>query len=209
MAGPDWSFEREARRTGHGFIAGVDEVGRGPLAGPVVTAAVILPFEMRLEGVRDSKKLNHGQRLKARERILASAKAWAWGAASPAEIDRLNIHRASLLAMRRAVLSLEPTPDYLLVDGRFTLDLETGAGQKAVIKGDDRSVSIAAASILAKVMRDEIMVRLDRVFPGYGLAQNKGYPTKDHKEALSRLGPCPIHRRSFRPLCQEQGVLFP
>ncbi len=209
MAGPDWSFEHEARRAGHGYIAGVDEAGRGPLAGPVVTAAVILPFELRIEGIRDSKKLNPRQRLQARENILGAAHAFAWGAASPTEIDRLNIHQASLLAMLRAVLNLTPLPDYLLVDGKFTLELDSSTGQKAVVKGDDRSVSIAAASILAKVMRDDIMERLDRAFPGYGLAQNKGYPTREHKEALSRLGPCPAHRRSFRPLNQAQGSLFP
>ncbi len=178
------------------------------MAGPVVTAAVILPFNMKMDGVRDSKKLSSGQRLKARESILKSALTFAWGAASPAEIDRLNIHRASLLAMRRAVLKLRPGPDYLLVDGRFTLDLAAGPAQKAVVKGDDRSVSIAAASILAKVMRDEIMVRLARAFPGYGLERNKGYPTKDHKEALVRLGPCPAHRFSYRPVKETQGSLF-
>ncbi len=179
------------------------------MAGPVVTAAVILPYNRNIDGVRDSKKLSHEQRLKARERILKGALTFAWGAASPTEIDRLNIHRATLLAMRRAVLKLRPGPDYLLVDGKFTLDLHPGYGQRAVIKGDDRSVSIAAASILAKVMRDEIMVRLAHFFPGYGLEQNKGYPTKDHREALARLGPCPAHRRSFGPLKQIQGCLFP
>ena len=209
MAGPDWSFEQEALQAGHGYIAGVDEAGRGPLAGPVVTAAVILPFEREIQGIRDSKKLSHGQRLKARERILDQALAYSWGAASPTEIDRLNIHQATLLAMRRAVTGLRPGPDFLLVDGRFTIAPHPGYGQRAVIKGDDRSFSIAAASILAKVMRDEIMFRLARAFPGYGLDRNKGYPTKDHREALARLGPCPAHRRSFAPVKQIQGSLFP
>jgi len=113
-----------------------------------------------------------------------------------------------LLAMRRAVLKLKPGPDFLLIDGRFTLELEDKPRQKALVKGDDRSFSIAAASILAKVMRDDIMTRLDRAFPGYGLAKNKGYPTRAHKEALARLGPCPAHRRSFRPLKEVQGSLF-
>ncbi len=178
------------------------------MAGPVITAAVILPFDRDIPGVRDSKKLSHEQRVKAYEKIVDLALAYAWGAASPPEIDRINIHQASLLAMRRAVLKLRPGPDFLLVDGKFTLDLETGPSQRALVKGDDRSVSVAAASILAKVMRDDIMVRLDRAFPGYGLAKNKGYPTKAHKEALARLGPCPAHRRSFRPLKEVQGSLF-
>ena len=207
---PDWLLESEAAERGHRLIAGVDEVGRGPLAGPVITAAVILPLGRSLDLVRDSKSLNHDQRLKAREEILSTARAVAYGAAGPGEIDRLNIHRASLTAMKRAVLALTPRPDFVLVDGRFKLGLEPelGLAQKAVVKGDARSVSVAAASILAKVKRDRIMALLDRIFPGYGLAAHKGYPTRAHKEALCRLGPCPAHRRSYRPLRESQGELF-
>jgi len=207
---PDWLLEHEAAQSGHRLIAGVDEVGRGPLAGPVITAAVILPLGLALDLVRDSKSLTHDQRLRAREEILGSARAVAYGAAGPGEIDRFNIHQASLTAMKRAVLALEPRPDFVLVDGRHELSLEPGLGlaQRAVVKGDARSVSVAAASILAKVRRDRIMDVLDRVFPGYGLAAHKGYPTRAHREALCRLGPCPAHRRSYRPLREVQGELF-
>jgi len=163
-----------------------------------VAAAVVLPLGQALEGIRDSKRLSQTQRLAARERILASALAVGWGAAGPGEIDRLNILQASLLAMQRAVAALEPKPDFILVDGRQIIDLDLP--QRAVVRGDALSVSVASASILAKVVRDRMMTILDGVFPGYGLAQHKGYPTRGHLSALGRLGPCPAHRRSFRPV---------
>lgn len=198
MAGPDWNLEREAAATGCGLVAGVDEAGRGPLAGPVVAAAVILPLGQDVAGVDDSKRLSHYRRVKAMDAILASAQAVGIGAASPGEIDRLNILQATLLAMKRAVLDMGQRPGFILIDGRQTIDLTQP--QQAVVKGDARSCSIAAASILAKVTRDRMMTMWDRVFPGYGFARHKGYPTREHVDALARLGPCAVHRRSFGPV---------
>ncbi len=191
-----WALEHEALEAGHRFVAGVDEVGRGPLAGPVVAAAVILPLGLRVEGIRDSKTMSPLERETASRRIWAEAVSVAWGAAGAGEIDRLNILRASLLAMERAVKALSPAADFLLIDGLHALRLDLP--QRAVVKGETRSVSVAAASIVAKVVRDRMMVLLDRVFPGYGFAGHKGYPTRPHRAALNARGPCFAHRRTFR-----------
>ncbi len=179
------------------LIAGVDEVGRGPLAGDVVAAAVILP-EHPPEGLTDSKALSESRRNHLAAQIREQAVSWSLGRASVAEIDELNILQASLLAMRRAVDGLSMRPDLVLVDGN-RLPLWSYEA-RAIVKGDLTEPAISAASILAKVTRDEEMTRLDAQYPGYGLAAHKGYPTKAHLEALRRLGVTPIHRRSFGPV---------
>ncbi len=187
---------------GYRLVAGVDEVGRGPLAGPVVAAAVVLPRDWQDPGVADSKALSAGLRTELDAAIRATATAWAVGVCEPPEIDRLNIHRASLLAMRRAVEGLGLEPDYLLVDGRFPLELDTP--QQAVVGGDASLRCVSAASILAKVWRDRVMERWHESYPAYNFASNKGYATAEHRRALARLGPCPIHRRSYRPVAQAE-----
>lgn len=179
-------------------IAGVDEVGRGPLAGDVVTAAVILDPQHPIEGLRDSKKLTHARRVELAAQIKEHALAWAVARASVAEIDEINILQASLLAMHRAVEALSPQPTFVLVDGNRLPRWPYAA--EAVVKGDDRVPAIAAASILAKVQRDEELIALDAEYPGYGFAAHKGYPTKVHLEALNSLGVTPFHRRSFGPV---------
>ena len=180
------------------LLAGVDEVGRGPLAGDVVAAAVILDPSRPVEGLRDSKKLTDKRRRDLAVLIRERALSWSVARASVAEIDEINILQASLLAMRRAVEGLSVQPEYVLVDGN-RLPVWSYASE-AVIKGDDRVAEIAAASILAKVQRDGEMVALDQQYPGYGLAQHKGYPTRAHLEALQTLGVTPLHRRSFAPV---------
>lgn len=181
-----------------GRIAGVDEVGRGPLAGPVVAAAVILDPRRPVAGLNDSKRLTARRRETLAEEIRASALAWALGRAEVEEIDRVNILQASLLAMQRAVAGLVPGPTHVMVDGNRTPALPVPA--TAVIGGDGRVAEIAAASIIAKVDRDAELVELDGRYPGYGFAGHKGYASRAHLEALARLGPCPIHRRSFAPV---------
>ena len=195
-----WTLEEDARRRGARRIAGVDEVGRGPLFGPVVAAAVILAPGFQLDGLNDSKKLSEKKRLAFDQEIRAHAVSWSVAAVDAATIDRINIRQASLEAMRRAVQQLALSPDFLLIDVRDTIDWE--CPQQAVIRGDATSFSIAAASVLAKVHRDRLLVELDREFPGYGLAQHKGYPCPAHKAALERLGPTPLHRKSFQPVAQ-------
>jgi ribonuclease HII len=201
-----FALEEIARGRGALHIAGLDEVGRGPLFGPVVAAAVILAPGFRLDGLTDSKKLSEKKRNQLDVEIRANAVAWAIAAVNAETIDRINIRRASLLAMRRAVEQLAFSPDFLLIDGRDTIDWN--CPQQAVIRGDAISLSIAAASVLAKVHRDRLLVDFDREFPGYGLAQHKGYPCPAHKEALERLGPTPLHRRSYRPVAQA-ALQFP
>ncbi len=178
-------------------IAGVDEVGRGPLAGDVIAAAVILP-EYPLLGLTDSKMLSESRRASRFEVIRREARAWALGRSTVAEIDEINILQASLLAMRRAVEALSVQPSLVLVDGNRLPTWPYEA--RAIVKGDLTEPAISAASILAKVTRDREMVELDRRYPGYGLAAHKGYPTKAHLAALSKLGVSPIHRRSFGPV---------
>lgn len=188
-------FEEEARASGYALVAGVDEVGRGALCGPVVAGAVILDPAFDPSGIDDSKRLTARQRETQAARIRGEATAWAIGFADVDEIDRLNILRATHLAMRRAVDGLSSRPDMLLVDGGEAPGL--GVPHKAIVKGDALSVSIAAASIVAKVARDGIMRECDQRHPGYGLARNMGYASEDHREALRRLGPSSIHRRTF------------
>ena len=195
---PDYKFESRFS----GPVCGVDEAGRGPLAGPVVAAAVILTPDSFPNGLNDSKLLSQARRelllneMLARDDIFVSL-----GIAEPEEIDRLNILHASMIAMRRAVAGLPILPEMALIDGnRLPPDMPCPA--QAIIKGDAKSLSIAAASIIAKVTRDRLMVEADLRFPGYGLAGHKGYPTKAHKAALVQLGASPIHRRSFRPVAE-------
>lgn len=197
-------FESELREQGFELIAGVDEAGVGPLAGPVVAGAAILPRAYKLRELNDSKKLDEATRDQLAERIKTDAVAWAIGIAEVQEIDSLNIYRAGLLAMRRAVEALNIRPDFVLVDARTIPDCSLP--QRGIIRGDAQSASIAAASIIAKTTRDEIMFELDRQFPGYGLAGHKGYPTPQHVAALRKLGASPIHRRSFRPVREALGI---
>lgn len=180
------------------LVAGVDEVGRGPLAGPVVTAAVILDPDYPIEGLMDSKKLSEARREKLAEIIKENCLAWSVGRAEVEEIDEINILQATMLAMQRAVAGLSPAPDHVLIDGNRCPDLPCTA--EAIIKGDGLIAEISAASIIAKVTRDREMVELDDIYPGYGLAGHKGYPTKQHVDALLELGVTPIHRRSFAPV---------
>ncbi len=190
----------EARLAGGASaVAGVDEAGRGPLAGPVVAAAVVLGRATRWDGLDDSKRLSPEQRADLFDRVLAGARAFGWSVLGPRAIESMNIRRASLEAMRRAVGRLGLAPDLVLVDG---VDAIPGLGcrQQAVVDGDARLLSVAAASIVAKVVRDRIMERLDRVWPAYGFARHKGYATPEHLEALDRVGPCALHRFSFAPV---------
>ncbi len=180
------------------LIAGVDEVGRGPLAGPVVAAAVILDPQRPIAGLADSKTLTEKRREVLAVQIREQALCWSLGRAEVEEIDRLNILQASLLAMRRAVESLHPAAEHALVDGNRCPQLLCSA--EAIVGGDKSVPEISAASIIAKVARDHEMIRLDRQFPGYGFARHKGYPTQRHIEALQRMGATAIHRRTFRPV---------
>jgi ribonuclease HII len=188
-------FESEARSAGFLRVAGLDEVGRGALCGPVVAAAVILGEGFDTAGLDDSKRLTRRQRERLANRIEAGAAAWAIGAADPGEIDRINILRATHLAMQRAVAALKVPPDFLLLDALHLPGVDLP--QRGIVKGDALSVSIAAASIVAKVARDAAMRKWDDSYPGYGLGHNMGYASEDHREALHRLGPSLIHRRSF------------
>jgi ribonuclease HII len=190
--------EKKLWAQGFGLLAGLDEAGRGPLAGPVVAAACILPPKFFLPGLNDSKKLSESKREKLYGQICAQALDYSLGSAEPAEIDALNILEATRLAMKRALQGLRQQPHYLLLDA---LDLPFCVlPQLSLIGGDGLSASIAAASILAKVTRDHIMKELHSVYPEYGFSSNKGYGTADHMRALDRLGPCPLHRRSFAPV---------
>lgn len=198
-ARPNSRFEREARSAGFRIVAGVDEVGRGCLFGPVVAAAVALDRERPIQGLADSKLLDASQREKLAERIRDRSLGWAVAGVDAAWIDRVNIYQAARLAMQRAVAQLSVKPDYLLVDA---MRLDLPIQQRSLIKGDARCRSIAAASILAKVERDRWMQVWDEAYPGYGLASNKGYGTPDHLDALDRLGPTPAHRLSFAPVQQ-------
>ena len=201
-----WTLEEAARSRGALRIAGVDEVGRGPLFGPVVAAAVILASGFQFDGLTDSKKLSEKKRNQLDLEIRARAVCWAIAEVDAETIDRINIRQASLLAMRRAVERLALGPDFLLIDGRDTIEWQ--CPQQAVIRGDATSFSIAAASVLAKVHRDRLLVELDSEFPGYGLAQHKGYGCPAHLAALAELGPTPLHRKSFHPVAQA-ALQFP
>ncbi len=191
----DYTLEKSLIPEGIQMVCGLDEAGRGPLAGPVFAGAVILPEGYIPEGLNDSKKLSEKKRDLLFDEITKNAIAWSFGTASPEEIDQINILNASMLAMRRAVEKLTIPPEFLLVDG----NIARGFSQKAipVIKGDAKSPSIAAASIIAKVLRDRECLEMDRLYPEYGFAKHKGYPTKDHFTAVEKYGLSPIHRKSF------------
>ncbi|MDR0310880.1 MAG: ribonuclease HII [Acidobacteriota bacterium] len=197
-------FEKTLWSEGFRNIAGVDEAGIGPLAGPVVAAAVILPQGCKIRGLDDSKKISRpGERERLEERIKNEAQCWAVGRAEAEEIDSLNIYHAGILAMRRAVERLSAKPDYLLVDARVIPGC--ACPQRGVIHGDALSMSIAAASILAKTCRDRVMLEIDALYPGYGFSAHKGYPTPEHIGALQKLGPSPVHRRSYAPVKKYCG----
>jgi len=199
---PDlWAFEKSLKQKGYIRIAGVDEAGRGPLAGPVVSAAVILPWDFSAPGLNDSKKLTHRQRESLFEQIYAKADAVGIGIVDAVEIDRINILQAARLSMVMAVANLSPQPDFLLIDGKFGINADLP--QEAVIKGDSRSVSVAAASIVAKVSRDHLMLCYHDELPQFGFDRHKGYPTKAHKAAVAQYGPSWIHRRTFRGVSEH------
>ena len=203
---PDFAYENQAKAAGHILVAGVDEAGRGPLAGPVYAAAVIFTGKTFPKGLDDSKKLTPKRRQLLETELRASPDViFSVASSSPAEIDQLNILRATHLAMRRAVEGLQKTPDFCLIDG---LPMKGFPFQSdGIVKGDALSLSIAAASVLAKEARDRDLERLDERFPEYGFARHKGYPTKAHLAALRKFGPCSEHRNSFRPVA-ECGDLF-
>ena len=186
------------------MIAGVDEAGRGPLAGPVVAAAVILNPAAGIKGLADSKTLSEAQRTRLAGLIRERALAWALGRAEPWEIDQLNVLNATLLAMRRAIAALKARPARVLVDGDRCP--RSGCPETALVKGDQIEPCISAASILAKCARDAEMSALARRYPGYGFERHKGYPTPQHRQALARLGPCPSHRRSFAPVRRQAAA---
>ena len=188
-------FEEMARRRGYSAVAGIDEAGRGPLAGPVVAAAVILPEDFDLPGLNDSKQISEQKRNQLLPMIREQALAIGVGVSRADEIDRINILQATLLGMSRAVKRLPIRPDFLLVDGIPPVPLEIK--QKTLKKGDSRSLSIAAASVIAKVVRDRIMVAYDRLFPEYGFSGHKGYGSQKHRDAVALYGPCACHRRTF------------
>ncbi|MCD6586413.1 MAG: ribonuclease HII [Desulfobacteraceae bacterium] len=191
-----WAFEKEARLNGFEAVAGIDEAGRGPLAGPVVSAAVILPNPLPVSGIQDSKKISPKKREKLFDEIQRHAIAVGVGIVEPVDIDRINILQASLLSMVIAVQKLHPVPDFLLIDGIFPISFDLP--QKAIPKGDALSISIGAASIVAKVTRDRIMENYSKEYPEYDFSKHKGYPTKAHKAAILQHGVSPIHRKSFR-----------
>ena len=196
--GDTFAIERSLLSQGYAIVAGTDEAGRGPLAGPVVAACVILPARCEYQQFQDSKKLSAKARGELAQRLVALEAQIGVGIVSAAEIDRLNILQASLLAMKKAVEKLPCLPDFLLVDGKFTVPM--AVAQKAYVKGDSRSASISAASIVAKVTRDAIMEQYHLEYPQYNFAKHKGYPTAEHRRIIREIGPCPIHRQSFKPV---------
>jgi ribonuclease HII len=194
---PDlWAYEKKVEEKGFSFIAGVDEAGRGPLAGPVVSAAVILPSGFHAPGLNDSKQLTPKERENFYEKISAGAVAIGIGIVDVDEIDHINILQAALLSMAIAVKNLRTPPDFLLIDGNFII--KTKYPQQAIIKGDTLSTSIAAASVMAKVTRDRIMTKYHSIYPVYGFNRHKGYPTLEHREAIKAHGCCAIHRKTFK-----------
>jgi len=195
-----FAIERALFAQGYPVVAGTDEAGRGPLAGPVVAACVVLPSVCAHQQFRDSKTLSAGVRADLVARLGEIGALVGVGVVSASEIDRINILQASLLAMKKAVEALPFTPDFLLVDGKFQVGLPLP--QQALVRGDSRSASIAAASIVAKVTRDSLMEQYHKQYPQYGFHRHKGYPTAEHRRILEEIGPCAIHRRSFQPVRQ-------
>jgi len=194
-------FERTCQQNGYRLIAGIDEAGRGALAGPVIAAAVILPINCNIQGLKDSKQLTPKQRDRLSDEIYSAAVSVAIGAVDNHLVDKLNVLEATLLAMRQAIEKLTPQPDYLLVDGiNFPVTHIQG---EAIKKGDRRSYSIAAASIIAKTTRDRRMIALDRTYPDYGFSQHKGYPTSQHRHAIAQFGASDIHRHTFKLLSDD------
>ncbi len=193
---PSYEFENNARQQGFKLICGVDEAGRGPLAGPVCAAAVVLPPDAVIDGLDDSKKLSEKKREKLYDIITAKAEAYSVAMASVEEIEEYNILNATFLAMNRAINGLSPKPDFALVDGNME---PKGIAVKCetIVKGDSKSMSVAAASILAKVTRDRLLYEYDEKYPLYGFAEHKGYGTKKHRDAIMKYGPCEVHRLSF------------
>ena len=191
-----WYFEKEATRKGCQDVAGIDEAGRGPLAGPVVSAAVILPLTFNDSEITDSKKLSPKKRERLYDKIYSLATTVGIGIVDSVEIDRIDILQASLLSMAMAVKNLDPCPDFLLIDGIFSI--ASDLPQKPIPKGDSLSISIAAASIIAKVTRDRLMQKYHHYYPQFDFPRHKGYPTKAHKEAIRKFSFCPIHRKSFK-----------
>lgn len=191
-----WAFEKEARLNGYHAVAGIDEAGRGPLAGPVVAASVILPDTFSVSGIDDSKKISPKKRKTLFNEIHRHALAVGVGIVGPEDIDRINILQASLLAMSISVQNLDSEPDFLMIDGTFSISFDLP--QKAVPKGDSLSISIAAASIVAKVTRDRIMEQYAKQYPEFDFSRHKGYPTKAHRQAIRQHGVSPIHRKSFK-----------
>ncbi len=191
----NWDLENSYYEKGYSVICGTDEAGRGPLAGKVYAAAVILPRGLEIEGLNDSKKISEKKREALFDIIIEKAIAYSIQSSSVEEIDELNILAASQLAMKRAVEALSKKPDLVLVDGNVAREFPCDA--VTVIKGDSKSPNIAAASILAKVSRDRYCMEMDRQYPEYGFAKHKGYPTKEHRELVKKLGPCPLHRKTF------------
>ncbi len=202
--GPTEEFEQEARRCGYRRIAGVDEAGRGPLAGPVVAAAVILPVRCRLIGVDDSKQLSVSERDRLYAAIMDRAVSVGVGSSTAEEIDRINILEATKLAMRRALAGLTPAPDYVLIDAVSLTGMAMPV--RPIIKGDALSLSIAAASIVAKVTRDRVMVQFHEAYPQYNFLSHKGYGTEEHLARLAEYGPSPVHRRTFAPVAVALSV---
>jgi len=189
-------YEFQARLAGYSIVAGIDEAGRGPLAGPVVASAVILPEDIILPGVRDSKKMSEKAREEAFSLIESKAIGFSLAVVSSQEIDKVNILQATRKAMKEVALTLDPQPDYLLIDGINPVDLPIH--QRCIVKGDNLSLSISAASVLAKVYRDRIMCQYHRLYPDYGFSSNKGYGTPSHIKAITKYGPCHIHRLTFK-----------
>ena len=199
---PDYSIEQELHAQGFTCVCGVDEAGRGPLCGPVFAAACILPDGLYIEGLNDSKKLTEKRREKLFDIIKNEAVAYSIASADVEEINEMNILEADLLAMRRAIDGLGVKADFAIIDGNIARDFPIPA--RAVVKGDSKSMSIAAASVLAKVARDRLCLELDREFPQYGIAKHKGYGTKEHMDALRKYGPSPIHRKKFIRFLDEE-----
>ncbi len=205
---PHWSqIESKLRRQGHSIVCGVDEAGRGPLAGPVVAAAVILPDKFDPAGVDDSKKLSANQRENAFERIVRECRCYGAAAIESDEIDRINILQATFAAMRAAIAQLPTAPDFVLVDGNQTIP-ELSIPQQCIIGGDGKVLSIACASIIAKVTRDRLMLEYHRQFPQYGFDRHKGYPTPEHRRMIEQFGVLGIHRKSFTLLPEQQELHF-